>query len=386
MTAVSAPAPAAVTDTFPINGTDYIEFYVGNAKQAAHYYRARLRLPADRRIAGPETGVRDRASYLLRAGQDPLRADDAARPRWRDRRARAASTATACGTSRSGWTTRARRSRWRWSGARRRRSEPDGAQGRARRGRDRRRSAPTATRSIRSSSGENYRGPVHARVSSRSTSPYRARQPVGLKYVDHCVGNVELGKMNEWVEFYARRDGLQQPAHVRRQGHLHRVLGADVEGDVERQRADQVPDQRAGGGEEEVADRGVPRVLRRPRRAAHRDRHERHHRDGDAAARSRRRVPPGARRRYYDTLLDRVGKIDEDLDPLRGARHPGRPRRRGLPAADLHEAGAGPPDAVLRDHPAEGREELREGQLQGAVRGDRARAGEACSRQSEQSL
>ena len=38
MTAVSAPAPSAVTDTFPINGTDYIEFFVGNAKQAAHYY------------------------------------------------------------------------------------------------------------------------------------------------------------------------------------------------------------------------------------------------------------------------------------------------------------------------------------------------------------
>ena len=39
MTTISAPAPSAVTDTFPINGTDYIEFCVGNAKQAAHYYR-----------------------------------------------------------------------------------------------------------------------------------------------------------------------------------------------------------------------------------------------------------------------------------------------------------------------------------------------------------
>jgi len=51
-------------DTFPINGTDYIEFYVGNAKQAAHYYESAFgfRLVAYR---GPETGVRDRASYLL---------------------------------------------------------------------------------------------------------------------------------------------------------------------------------------------------------------------------------------------------------------------------------------------------------------------------------
>ena len=59
---------AAAHDTFPINGTDYIEFYVGNAKQAAHYYRAAFgfRLVGYR---GPETGVRDRASYLLAQGK-----------------------------------------------------------------------------------------------------------------------------------------------------------------------------------------------------------------------------------------------------------------------------------------------------------------------------
>ena len=51
-------APAPTGDTFPINGTDYIEFYVGNAKQAAHYYRAAFgfqlvgyRGPGDRRRA-----------------------------------------------------------------------------------------------------------------------------------------------------------------------------------------------------------------------------------------------------------------------------------------------------------------------------------------------
>src|SRR5918997_1328701 len=51
-------------DVFPINGTDYIEFYVGNARQAALYYRAAFgfQLVGYR---GPETGVRDRASYLL---------------------------------------------------------------------------------------------------------------------------------------------------------------------------------------------------------------------------------------------------------------------------------------------------------------------------------
>ncbi|GAB3818829.1 hypothetical protein GCM10028895_16510 [Pontibacter rugosus] len=52
------------TDILPLNGTDYIEFYVGNAKQAAHYYQTAFgfNLVA---YAGPETGVRDRASYVL---------------------------------------------------------------------------------------------------------------------------------------------------------------------------------------------------------------------------------------------------------------------------------------------------------------------------------
>src|SRR5947209_9996952 len=51
-------------DFLPLDGTDYIEFWVGNARQAAHYYRAAFgfRLAAYR---GPETGVRDRASYVL---------------------------------------------------------------------------------------------------------------------------------------------------------------------------------------------------------------------------------------------------------------------------------------------------------------------------------
>ena len=62
--------PVRAADTFPINGTDYVEFYVGNAKQASHYYRAAFgfQLVGYR---GPETGVRDRASYLLQ--QDKIR-------------------------------------------------------------------------------------------------------------------------------------------------------------------------------------------------------------------------------------------------------------------------------------------------------------------------
>jgi 4-hydroxyphenylpyruvate dioxygenase len=55
-------------DFLPINGTDYIEFYVGNAKQAAHYYKTAFGFQS-LAYAGPETGLRDRASYVLQQGK-----------------------------------------------------------------------------------------------------------------------------------------------------------------------------------------------------------------------------------------------------------------------------------------------------------------------------
>lgn len=56
---------ARAGDFLPINGTDFIELYVGNAKQAAHYYQTAFGFQPEA-YAGPETGVRDRASYVLR--------------------------------------------------------------------------------------------------------------------------------------------------------------------------------------------------------------------------------------------------------------------------------------------------------------------------------
>jgi 4-hydroxyphenylpyruvate dioxygenase len=51
-------------DFMPIDGWDHLEFYVGNAKQAAFYYENALGFTRTA-YAGPETGVRDRASYVL---------------------------------------------------------------------------------------------------------------------------------------------------------------------------------------------------------------------------------------------------------------------------------------------------------------------------------
>jgi 4-hydroxyphenylpyruvate dioxygenase len=185
------------TDTFPINGTDFVEFFVGNAKQAAQYYRSAFgyQLLAYR---GPETGIRDRASYLLTQDKVRLVLTSALAP----------DHPIADHVSRHGdgvrdialWVDDAREA---FSLAVERGAKPA--------------AEPTV---LRDDEGEvviagihtygdtihslverrNYRGaflPGFRPVESRYNPP-----PVGLQHVDHCVGNVELGRMNTWVKFY----------------------------------------------------------------------------------------------------------------------------------------------------------------------------------------
>src|SRR5262245_49474362 len=67
MTEVAERPIGAERDFLPLEGTDYVELWVGNAKQSAYFYRSAfgLRLAA---YCGPETGVRDRVSYVLEQG------------------------------------------------------------------------------------------------------------------------------------------------------------------------------------------------------------------------------------------------------------------------------------------------------------------------------
>ena len=191
-------APAQTADTFPINGTDYIEFYVGNAKQASHYYRAAFgfQLVAYR---GPGNRARaiGRATCCSRTRSVSCSRTAAERPTGASPTT-STGTATACATSRCGWMTRARRSPRRSSAARSPAHEPTVAPRRRRRGRHRgdpdlRRHDPLAGRAPR----------TIAASSCPASEPRRAAlsspTPVGLQYVDHCVGNVELGEMNVWV-------------------------------------------------------------------------------------------------------------------------------------------------------------------------------------------
>jgi 4-hydroxyphenylpyruvate dioxygenase len=185
------------TDTFPINGTDFVEFFVGNAKQAAQYYRSAFgyQLVAYR---GPETGTRDRASYLLTQNKVRLVLTSALGP----------DHPIADHVTRHGdgvrdialWVDDAREA---FSLAVERGAKPA--------------AEPTV---LRDDEGEvvlagihTYGDTIHSLVERRNYQgaflpgfrPVENRYnppSVGLQHVDHCVGNVELGRMNTWVKFY----------------------------------------------------------------------------------------------------------------------------------------------------------------------------------------
>ena len=195
----------AVVDFLPINGTDYIEWYVGNAKQAAHYYKTAFGFQT-LAYAGPETGVRDRASYVLQQGKIRLVLTTALLPQGD----------IACHVFEHGdgvkvvalWVDDATNA-FRETVARGarpylqpvREEDADGY----------------VVRSGIYTYGEtvhifvertNYHGaflPGYV----RQASPYMPSE-TGLEYIDHVVGNVNWHQMNRWVNFYGTVMGFHQ--------------------------------------------------------------------------------------------------------------------------------------------------------------------------------
>jgi 4-hydroxyphenylpyruvate dioxygenase len=199
MATSTRPDSSVTTDAFPINGTDYIEFWVGNAKQASLYYRATFgfQLVGYR---GPETGVRDRASYLLQQDRirivltSPLGPDGPIADHVRRHGDGVRDLAFWVDDARSAWATAVER------GAA---SVQEPAEIRDEHGVIVHAAIATYGDTIHSLvERRNYRGLFMPGY--RETQPAYQGTPVGLRYVDHCVGNVELGKMNEWVAFYER--------------------------------------------------------------------------------------------------------------------------------------------------------------------------------------
>lgn len=193
------------TDFLPLEGTDYIELYVGNAKQAAHYYMSAFGFRAIA-YAGPETGVKDLASYVVRQNKltlvltTPVRAHNDIAEHIYMHGDGVKHIALKVNDSTDAWEQTVER------GARSN-LEP-------RRLKDRYGEVKMSGIHIYGDTvhlfieRKNYNGPFMPGYRQWS-NPYFQPKDTGLLYVDHCVGNVGWNQMNRWVKFYEEVMGFK---------------------------------------------------------------------------------------------------------------------------------------------------------------------------------
>jgi 4-hydroxyphenylpyruvate dioxygenase len=310
MATATIPTPVETHDTFPINGTDFIEFYVGNAKQSSLFYQHVMgfELVAYR---GPETGTRNMASYLLQQGKirfvltSALGSDGEIANHVRAHGDGVKDLAFWVDDARDAYAKAIER------GARSIRE-------------------PVV---MKDQHGEviiaaiaTYGDTIHSIVERRNYNglflpgfmpvvPTFKGVCTGLKYVDHCVGNVELGRMNYWVEYYSRVLGffnllsfddkqisteysaLMSKVMSNGNGRIKFPINEPAAGKKKSQ-VEEYLDFYGGPGVQHIAiatDDIVATVVELKKRGM------------EFLA-----IPAA----YYETVLDRVGKIDEDLAPL----------------------------------------------------------------------
>jgi len=184
-------------DFLPLQGTDYVEFYVGNAKQAAHFYKTAFGFQSVA-YSGPETGVKDRASYVVRQNKlslmltTPIRAKNEIADHVYKHGDGVKVLALRVDDAKSAWEETTKRGGKSYL-------------------------KPTT---LKDNDGEvvmsgihtygdvvhlfierkNYKGafmPGFRKWETKYNPP-----DTGLQYVDHCVGNVGWNQMNPWVKFY----------------------------------------------------------------------------------------------------------------------------------------------------------------------------------------
>jgi 4-hydroxyphenylpyruvate dioxygenase len=197
------------TDFMPLDGWDHVELWVGNAKQAAFFYEHAFGFTSTA-YAGPETGVRDRASYVLEQEEIRLVVTSGLR-------ADSEITQYAC---RHGDAAKNIALRVPSAAEAYRQAVQRGARGIVEP-----HWAEDETGRVELAAIGTYGDIVHTFVNRKDYAGpflpgYRSTvengQPatgVGLKVLDHVVGNVELGRMNHWVEFYERVFGMTNIVH-----------------------------------------------------------------------------------------------------------------------------------------------------------------------------
>jgi 4-hydroxyphenylpyruvate dioxygenase len=184
-------------DFLPLLGTDYVEFYVGNAKQAAHFYKTAFGFQSEA-YAGLETGVRDRASYVLK--QDKIRlvlttaltSDSPIGEHVKKHGDGVKVVALWVEDARSAWEETTKR------GAK---SYMEPTVEKDEHGEVVRSGIYTYGETVHIFvERKNYKG-LFLPGYQKWESDYNPTS-VGLKYIDHMVGNVGWGEMNTWVKWY----------------------------------------------------------------------------------------------------------------------------------------------------------------------------------------
>ena len=298
-------------DFLPLLGTDYVEFYVGNAKQAAHFYKTAFGFQGVA-YAGPETNVKDMASYVLRQNKltfvftTPLRMNNTIADHIYKHGDAVKVIALGVDDASSAWKETTRRGGKSYM-------EPT--------------TFSDEHGEVILSGIQTYGDTVHLFVDRKNYSGpfmpgYREwisdYQPTetGLLYVDHCVGNVGWKQMDKWVKFYEEVMGfrniltfddndisteysaLMSKVMSNNNGYVKFPINEPAEGKKKSQ-VEEYLDFFNGEGCQHVA-LATNNIV-----------------ETVSALQSRGveflKVPTS----YYDDLQGRVGKIDEDLQPLK---------------------------------------------------------------------
>ena len=207
-TQANVQSRSQVADFLPLKGTDHVEFYVGNARQAAHFYRTAFGMTLVA-YAGPETGRRDRSSYVLQQGKVRFVLTTALRP---DSEVAAHVNLHGDGVRVIAlWVDDARQS-WIETTNRGARSVQEPTEIADDHGRATVASIAAYGDTIHTFVDRgHYNG--HFLPGYRAVPDDPMARPVGLLHVDHIVGNVGWHAMNEWVDFYRNVMGFSLYQH-----------------------------------------------------------------------------------------------------------------------------------------------------------------------------
>jgi 4-hydroxyphenylpyruvate dioxygenase len=194
-------AAASRPDEFPIEAIDYLEFWVGNAKQAAYFYEHAFGFTPIA-YSGPETGNRDRVHYLLQQGEMRFLLTSSLTPDHHINRHQALH---GDGVRDIALRVPDVRKAYEYATKHGARSVIEPFQSQDENGTIWRAAIKTYGDTIHTLiSRANYSGFFAPGFKKLDTPSAAESSVVGLKAVDHVVGNVELGNMNHWIEFYER--------------------------------------------------------------------------------------------------------------------------------------------------------------------------------------